>query len=96
MWDATKDSLRFGLSNRQLWESYSAFAKSHDLPSHKALRKTTAQWIEDNVGETEARLFRCESKGDTHNRNYIRSYTPAQVLKLELAILKAGEHYGIR
>ena len=98
LWEETRKSLQLDNmpSDSSLLAHYSRFAKEHELPGHKALRKTTTQLIQDHVGETEARLFRCEGNSDTHNSNYIKHYTPAQVAKLDDAIRKVGELYGVK
>ena len=50
------------------------------------MRKTVAQLIEDEVSEKAARLYCCDAPKDTHERNYIRRFTPAQVKILEDAL----------
>lgn len=97
LWGETEKALHFGPlpSQRRMSEHYLAFQLQHNLPSHKALRKTTAQLIQDHVGETESRLFRCETRGDTHHSSYIVHYTPEQVAKLEKALLQVAKLYGI-
>ena len=60
LWPETVAVLQYGLSRNKIGKAYGQFAKKHGLPPHKALRKTVAQWIEDEVGETESRLYRCE------------------------------------
>lgn len=95
LWRETVAHLQFGLDKGRLGKAYTAFRTSYGLPEHKALRKTVAQLIQDNIGESESRLFRCESGGDTHSRSYIRPYTPEQVERLDRAILRAGELLGI-
>ena len=61
------------------------------MPEHKALRKTTAQVIQDHkeLGEEESLLFRGESRQGTHHKNYIKKYTSEQVAKLDDALRKA-------
>ena len=38
------------------------------------------------MGELESRLYRCEGVSGTHEKNYIRSFTPEQVAKLDEAL----------
>ncbi len=87
LWPETIEAIQYGLTKWQLEEAYRQFREAHDLPEHKALRKTVAQMIQDDIGETEARLYRCEGVGGTHGRSYIKNFTPPQVAKLEAALL---------
>jgi hypothetical protein len=89
LWPETKAALQFGVTSRDVEREYTKFRLKFNLPEHKALRKTTAQVIEDHVGESESLLFRGESKGGTHYKNYIRKYTPEQVAKLDGALQRA-------
>lgn len=97
LWEETKKALVFGLKQRKAADIYSEFAKKHGLPHHKALRKTVAQLIQDheNLGETESKLYRCEKQAGVHHNNYIIPYTPAQIAKLDRAILAIGQLLGI-
>ncbi len=95
LWKCTLESLVFDSTKRKLESAYSVFAKQHNLPPHKALRKTTAQLIQDHVGESEARLFRGEGGGDTHNKNYIKPFTELAVQKLDNALQVVAKLYGL-
>ena len=86
LWPETIEALQYGLTKWQLEEAYRQLRAAHNLPEHKALRKTIAQLIQDEVGETEARLYRCEGVGGTHGRSYIKNFTPPQIAKLEAAL----------
>jgi hypothetical protein len=89
LWPETKEALQFGLTSRDVDREYTKFRAKFNLPEQKALRKTTAQVIEDHVAEYESMLFRGESKGGTHHKNYIKKYTPEQVAKLDAALKTA-------
>jgi hypothetical protein len=89
LWPETKVALQFGLPSRDVDREYTKFRTKFNLPEHKALRKTTAQVIEDHVAEYESMLFRGESKSGTHHKNYIKKYTPEQVAKLDAALQTA-------
>jgi hypothetical protein len=86
LWPETKQVLDFGHKQYEYEYAFRDFKEANNLPEHKALRKTTAQWIQDKVGEEEARLFRCEAVRGCHGKNYIRSFTPDQVAKLDSAL----------
>ena len=86
LWPETKEVLQYGLSNRQVLEAYSKFAKTHQLPTHKALRKTVAQWLQDNIGEEESRLYRGENVSGTHGKSYI-AFSEAQKAKLDASLM---------
>ena len=86
LWPETVEALQYGLTKWQLENAYADFREKYALPEHKALRKTVAQWIQDNVGEVESRLYRGEGVGGTHGRNYIKSFSPEQVAKLDKAL----------
>jgi hypothetical protein len=81
--------LQFALSKSQASWAFRRLSEAHSLPSHKALRKTVTQIIQDEVGEEEARLYRGEPGIGTHHRNYVRPYSPTQVAKLDAALEKA-------
>lgn len=91
IWAETKEALTFGIKLRDLRREWDKFRERFGLPEHKALRKTTAQIIQDHVGEEESLLFRGESRQGTHHKNYIKKYTPEQVEKLDKALRKARE-----
>jgi hypothetical protein len=92
LWGETKKLLHFPLQGEwKIQAEYTAFRRKYGLPKHKALRKTVAQLIHDHVGETEARLYRCETAEGTHGKHYIRAYTPEQVAKLDRALLAVGK-----
>lgn len=94
MWSETKKSLKFGIKG--IKEKYHVFAEKYNLPSHKALRKTTTQVIHDVVQDSDAaRLFRCERLHGTHGISYIKNFTPAQVKRLAEALKKVAEYYGL-
>jgi hypothetical protein len=95
LWEATKQAIQFGLSNWQLEEAYRQLRLAHNLPVHKAVRKAIAQIIQDEIGEEEARLYRCENVSGTHGRNYIVSYTPAQVAKLDAALAHVARKFDL-
>jgi len=88
LWPETKAVLQFGLTKKDVEREYMKLRTKFNLPEHKALRKTVAQLIQDHpdLGEEQSLLYRGVSKGDTHHKNYIRSYTPAQVAKLDKAL----------
>lgn len=91
VWPETKEAMAFGIKRRDLQREWDKFREKFDLPEHKALRKTTAQIIQDHkeLGEEESLLFRGESKQGTHHKSYIKKYTPEQVAKLDEALQKA-------
>src|SRR5262249_40877145 len=91
IWPETKEAMTFGVKYRDLQREWDNFRKKFGLPEHKALRKTTAQVIQDHkeLGEEESLLFRGESRQGTHHKNYIKKYTPEQVVKLDEALQKA-------
>jgi len=91
IWPETKEAMAFGIKRRDLQREWDNFRKKYNLPEHKALRKTTAQIIQDDedFGEEESLLFRGESRQGTHHKNYIKKYTPEQVVKLDKALAKA-------
>jgi hypothetical protein len=93
IWPETKEAMTFGIKPRDLQREWDKFREKFGLPEHKALRKTTAQVIQDHeeLGEEHSLLFRGESKQGTHHKNYIRKYTPEQVIKLDKALRKARE-----
>jgi hypothetical protein len=96
LWGETQKCLKFPVqAGWKMQGEYTAFRRKYDLPEHKALRKTVAQLIQDHVGETEARLYRCETAEGTHGKNYIRAYTPEQVAKLDAALRTVGKLLGI-
>ena len=96
LWDETKKHLTFNLNWKNLIMRYNRWAKQHQLPTHKALRKTTAQIIEDDINDSKAaRLFRCEKLPGCHGKNYIVSFTPRQKARLEQALIKVAKIYGI-
>jgi hypothetical protein len=97
LWPETVKLLRFdNLNGRKLQEAYTAFAKLHQLPSHKALRKTTTQVIEDKLkDERAARLFRAEKLDGNHGRSYVQNFTPDQVETLDNALRAVGKIYGL-
>jgi len=86
LWPETIDALKYGYTKWQLEHSYAEFRKAHDLPEHKAIRKFAAQWIHDNVGEVEARLYRGEGVSGNHGKNYIKAFSPEQTAKLDKAL----------
>jgi hypothetical protein len=89
LWPETKAALQFGVTSKDVEREYTKLREKFKLPEQKALRKTTAQVIEDHVAEYESMLFRGESKGGTHHKNYIKKYTPEQVAKLDAALKTA-------
>lgn len=96
IWQETRQLMERHRSARQLQAKYNGFAKQHGLPTHKALRKTTAQMITDVLkDELASRLFRGEATKGTHGSNYICDFTEAQVKHLEQALRKIGKLYGV-
>lgn len=89
LWPETRAALQFGLTSKDVEREFTKLRTQFNLPEQKALRKTTAQIIEDHVAEYESMLFRGESKSGTHHKNYIKKYTPEQVVKLDKALRKA-------
>ena len=74
LWKATLEALRsydFKGTENALHEGYHAFAKAHGLPPHIALRKTTAQLLQDRDGGHVSRMFRGEIAGGTHTAYYV-------------------------
>jgi hypothetical protein len=85
VWPETVAALMYGLT---LWHVHAAFDKlrsAHNLPEAKALRKTVARWIQDHVGEEEARLYRAEKVAGGHGKYYI-GFSPEQRVKLDRAL----------
>jgi len=95
LWPDTLACLTYGHRQWKLAEQYTTFRLQYGLPEHKALRKTTAQLIHDEVGETEARLYRGENVAGTHGKSYIVPFTPAQIEKLDNALRVVGAIYGL-
>lgn len=96
MWNATRASIqKIELTISGIKKQWEQFQTKHNLPEHKALRKTVAQLIQDNVGETEARLYRCEGVEGTHGKNYIKNFTPEQIKKKDNALLVVGKMIGV-
>jgi len=82
---------------KKLAEKYNRFAREHQLPTHKALRKTTSQLMIDELKDKLAsRLFKCRSVGGVDGHSYICDYTPAQVQHLEDALRKIGQLYSVK
>tara|TARA_R100001132_G_scaffold27548_1_gene35268 strand:+ start:9084 stop:10064 length:981 start_codon:yes stop_codon:yes gene_type:complete len=99
LWSETKNCLEYLVPmphQQKLIKEFKAFKDEHGLPSHKALRKTVAQEIQDLVGEEESRLYRCEKASGTHGSHYIVNYTPEQVKKLDKALVIVAKKYGIK
>ncbi len=86
LWPETEAALAYGYTHWQLQDGYKKFRDEHGLPEHKALRKTVAQIIQDDIGETEARLYRCEGVPGVHGNNYVKNFTEAQIARLEVAL----------
>ncbi|MFQ3651912.1 MAG: hypothetical protein SNJ75_16440 [Gemmataceae bacterium] len=96
IWAETRQLLEGCRTARKLEAKYNEFAKQHGLPTHKALRKTTAQMITDVLkNELASRLFRGEATKGTHGSNYICDFTPLQVEQLDEALVKVGQLYGV-
>lgn len=95
LWEDTKKHLQYGLTKLELQREWMKFMAKHSLPEHKALRKTVAQWIHDHVGEEEARLYRCEKGNGTHHTNYIKPFSPAQMAKLDKALMQLAKLLGL-
>lgn len=92
IWSETDKVLSFAVKEKD-WQAWETFCEANAFPSHKALRKTVAQWIQDSFGgETAARLYRCEKGSGTHHASYIKAFTPEQVAQLDKA-LKAVETF---
>ena len=86
IWRATKEAIIIGLTNAEMERVWQKFQIANKLPPHKALRKTAAQWIQDNISEEASRLYRCEKGQGTHHASYIKAFTPAQIDKLDKAL----------
>lgn len=76
-----------GKMERGYWK----FRNKYGLPAHKALRKTVAQWLDDNVSEKASRLYRGEAGGDCHKQSYIKRYSKEQIAMLTDALKKVAE-----
>ncbi len=59
VWPETKEAMAFGIKPRDLQREWDDFRKKYNLPEHKALRKTTAQVIQDHkeLGEEDTYSF---------------------------------------
>jgi hypothetical protein len=86
LWPETKKAIQFGISRYKLDYHFQRFQKAYDLPYHKAIRCGVAQILHDQYCEDVARLYRGESVGGSHGKNYIRSYSDAQVTKLRAGL----------
>jgi hypothetical protein len=95
LWSETKQHIQFGLSHFQLEDAFRKLRKEHSLPIHKAIRKGIVQIIQDEIGEDAARLYRCENVSGTHGRNYVRSYTPPQVERLDAALAHVARKFNL-
>lgn len=89
MWADTQKCLAFGLTEYEIVKAYDLLKKEFGLPDHKALRKTVAQWIEDEFDKELSRIYRGEKESGCHDKFY-SELTPAGILKLDTA-LKAIE-----
>ena len=87
VWPETAEALQYSLSLKTTERTFKSFRDEHGLPEQSDLRKTAVQWIEDHVGQTEARLFRSENVGGTHGKNYIK-FSDAQRAKLDAALTR--------
>lgn len=97
LWHETQQLLDMNNINvRRIMDAFDAFRKQHHLPEHKALRKTTAQQLQDHIGEDAARLFRGEKVSGNHGKSYINSFSTMQVKRLDAALLKIAELYGVK
>jgi hypothetical protein len=99
LWPETRQAINLNADARKMADAYHEFRLKHGIPEHKALRKTTAQVIEDQYeggkNVKAARLFRGEGGSDTHGTNYIRSFTPEQVRMLDDALRFVAGVYGL-
>lgn len=83
----TRKALLFGLSKFQLESSFTAFRDEHGLPKFLDIRKTISQLIHDDIGETEARLWRCEELEGCIGSNYVRMFSEEQIADLKRALV---------
>lgn len=83
----TKKALMFGLTKSKLEASFTAFRDEHKLPKFLDIRKTISQLIHDDIGETEARLWRCEELEGCIGSNYVRMFSEEQIADLKRALV---------
>lgn len=83
----TRKALLFGLSKFQLESSFTAFRDEHGLPKFLDIRKTISQLIHDDIGETEARLWRCEELEGCIGSNYVKMFSEEQIADLKRALV---------
>ncbi|MBY0528407.1 MAG: hypothetical protein K2R98_33760 [Gemmataceae bacterium] len=83
----TKKALMFGLSKSQLETTFTSFRDEHGLPLFLDIRKTISQLIHDDIGETEARLWRCEELEGCIGTNYVKMFSEEQIADLKRALI---------
>ena len=77
----------FGLTKSKLEASFTALRDEHKLPKFLDIRKTISQLIHDDIGETEARLWRCEELEGCIGSNYVRMFSEEQIADLKRALV---------
>jgi len=103
LWDETKELMKFSDSGnliippRTQVNFNSDFCKLNGFPSHKALRKTTAQIIQDDTkhGLEVAMSFRNESIGGGHGKFY-STKTSAEVNNISKALIMVADIFGLK
>jgi integrase len=96
LWKETRQHIRFDIDEKTFEDAWKIFKLEYDLPNHKALRSTVAQWLQDNINETVARLYRGEAGSGEHHRSYIRPYTTKQNEALRAGLEQAGAYFKIQ
>jgi len=91
LWNETSKAMRYDITLPDITR-FNRWCSTHGFPSQKGLRKTAAQWIEDNwdkegIGDEHSRLYRCDKGQGVHHKNYIKAYTPEQIEKLKRALM---------
>jgi len=87
----TSQALLFGLSKSQLEATFTSFRDEHGLPKFLDIRKTISQLVHDDIGETEARLWRCEELPGCIGNNYVRVFSEEQIADLKRALVYVRE-----
>jgi hypothetical protein len=83
----TRQALIFGMTKSKLEASFTGFRTEHGLPKFLDIRKTLSQLIHDDIGETEARLWRCEELPGCIGSNYVRMFSEEQIADLKRALV---------
>ena len=87
MFPESRKALLFDLSKFQLESTFTSFREEHGLPKFLDIRKTISQMIHDDIGETEARLWRCEELPGCIGTNYVRIFSEEQIADLKRALV---------